>query len=151
MVSLVYEPNETDHDDLVLRVGTWANRSDSYYYALDHPGGQQPDPVAAMRALLTGWKAVVEACADGEVVWLPHDFSDQCSGWLRCHRRGDTFGVVDGWAGVEGWAFSPSDFEDAAGRLDDFTPHYDFGVPVYVERQQLLDDIQASLLELGTG
>ncbi len=145
VVSLVYEPNGTDHNDLILRLGTWANRSDSYYYVLDHAAAHEPDPVAAIRAMLMAWRAAVEACADGDVVWLPHDFSDQYSGWLRCLRRGDTCEVVDGWASVEGWAFYPSDFVDALGRLDDFRPHDDFGEPVRVDRQKLLVDIQASL------
>ncbi len=151
VVSLVYEPNETDHNDLILRVATWANRSDSYYYILDHAVGHEPDPVEAVRALLLGWRAAVEACADGEVAWLPHDFSDQYSGWLRCLRRGDTFEIVDGWAGVEGWAFYPSDFGEAVGCLDDFAPHDDFGEPVRVARQQFLADIQASRSALDDG
>lgn len=149
VVSLVYEPNGTDHHDLILRVATWANRSDSYYFVLDHAAGHEPDPASAVRALLSGWSAAVEACADGEVAWLPHDFSDQYSGWLRCLRRGDWFEIVDGWAGIEGWAFYPSDFRDALNRLEDFAPHDDFGKPVRIERQRLLTDIQASLSHLG--
>ncbi|MCB9684955.1 MAG: hypothetical protein H6738_15440 [Alphaproteobacteria bacterium] len=151
VVSLVYEPNGTDHHDVILRVATWAHRSDSYYYVLDHPVGQEPDPVAAIRALLVGWQAAVEACADGEVAWLAHHFSDRYSGWLRCLRRGDAFEIVDGWAGLEGWAFYPSDFAKVVGRLDDFTPHHDFGEPVRVARQQLLADIQASVSTLDDG
>lgn len=150
-VSLVYEPNGTEHRDLILRVGTWADRNDSYYFALDHPADQEPDAGGSVRAMLLGWLAAVETCADGEVAWLPHDFSDQHSGWLRCLRRGDAFEIVDGWAGLEGWAFYPSHFEEAVDRLDDFAPYDDFGEPERVERQQLLADIRASLSLLGRG
>ncbi|MEO0600384.1 MAG: hypothetical protein AAF211_03055, partial [Myxococcota bacterium] len=96
-MSLTYEPNGTEHHDLVLRVGTWAHRSDSYYYALDHTEGRPSDPSASLRALLRGWLEEVEACPDQETIFLPHDFSDQSSGWLRAHLRGETFALVDGW------------------------------------------------------
>ncbi|MCA9490347.1 MAG: hypothetical protein KC621_10495 [Myxococcales bacterium] len=150
VVSLVYEPNRTSHDDLVVRVGTWAARSDTYYYTLDPRAGKDGDPVGAIRALLKGWRAAVEACADGEVAWLPHDFSDQYTSWLRCPRDGDAFQIVDGTTGLEGYTFYPSDFGEAAGRLTDFTPCLYFGEPLRVARRQLLDDIGASLVHLAS-
>ncbi len=144
-VSLVYEPNGTDHSDLILRVGAWVHRSASYYYALDRSRGQPPDTVDAICALLAGWKERLGGCAEGQTVFLPHGFSDQGSRWLRCRREGDTFEIVDGCSRVEGWSFYPSDFEDAARRIGDYVPADGFGDPFVVDRESLLAGLDASL------
>jgi len=144
-LSLSFEPNGTGHDDLVLRLGTWAHRSDSYYYELDHPAGHPPDEARAIKELLASWVTAIEGCADGDEVFLPHAFFDQCSGWLRCTRRGDAFEIVDGWSGIEGWSMYPSDFTDKADAMSDFRVDGDFGAPVVVPRARLLADIEASI------
>ncbi|MCA9547709.1 MAG: hypothetical protein KC613_25070 [Myxococcales bacterium] len=144
-LSLTYEPNGTEHHDLVLRLGTWANRSDSYYYALDHAGGRRPDVVRSLRALLTHWATALTGCADGQAVLLPHAFHDQATGWLRCVRSGDTFHVEDGWSALEGWAIYPSDYAERAQGLTDFQPAPGFGPPLAIACTRLLADVQASL------
>lgn len=108
-MSLVFEPNGTDHDDLVLRVGSWAHRSDSYYHVLDPAFESGGGPAAAVRALLAQWKSSIRAAKNGAPFYLPHDFSDQCTGWLRGVREGDAVELVAGWSLVEGYTFFPSD------------------------------------------
>lgn len=147
-LSLTYEPNGSGHNDLVLRIGASARRSDSYYYQLDHAEDQPADEMRSIRELLTGWIAAVEGCGDGEEVLLPHAFFDQCSGWLRCSRRGESFEVVDGWSNIEGWSFNPSDFAEMAEEVADFRVDDDFGPPVVLSRASLLADIKASLAAL---
>ena len=198
IVSLTFEPNGTLHNDVVLRVGAWAHRSDSYYHAFDHPaealpgafkallgeptaerpslgealkmwaaaaqvrlasamgrGDSQPaDPhpqedklpgvIQSIRRLLLGWSAAVEACPNGNEVYLPHDFSDQCTAWLQCTRRGAAFHMVDGWSKMEGYSVSPSGFEEAARQLSDFEVMEDFGTPTVIPQAILLADIAAS-------
>jgi Zn-finger nucleic acid-binding protein len=142
-VSLVFEPNETDHDDLVLRVGKWAHRSDSYYYELDHPADEPSDTVASIRAMLSQWLSSVSSARVGDAVYLPHDFSDQCTGWIRCKRISKTdFEIVAGWSLVEGYSFYPSDYGDVAREMADFEPIEDFE-PFRISRQKLLADIVA--------
>jgi Zn-finger nucleic acid-binding protein len=144
VLSLVYEPNGTDHDDLVLRIGRQAHRSDSYYYGLDHAPGEQPDVAGSLLKLLDGWALAVQACGEGQTTYLPHAFFDQCSGWLCCTRLGDSFEVVDGWSEVEGWAFYPSDFADKAGSMNDFLPMDESAPPIVLAKTKLLADIEAS-------
>mgnify|MGYP006865037283 CR=1 FL=1 len=148
VLSLTFEPNGTGHDDLVLRLGAWAHRSDSYYYELDHAVDQSPDAVQSIRRLLTGWLAAVKGCGDGEEVLVPHALFDQCTGWLRCSRRGESFEVVDGWSNIEGWSFYPSDFSETAKEVADLRIEEGFGPPLILSRDHLLADIDASLTAL---
>lgn len=145
VLSLTYEPNGTSHDDVLLRVGTWAERSDSYYYELDHRPDEPVDAARAIRALLRSWVTDIESCADGDKVFLPHAFFDQCTGWLRCTRSGSVFQVVDGWSNIEGFSIYPSDYADRAKAMSDFRPHDEFGGPVVLNQSKLLSDIQASI------
>lgn len=149
ILSLTYEPNGTGHDDVLLRLGAWAHRSDTYYYALDHRPDEPADEVRSLCDLLRGWLTAIKGCGDGEVVYLPHAFYDQCSGWLRCARSGQTFQVVDGWSSVEGWSFYPSDYADAAAAISDYRVDPDFGDPVVLTPAKLLSDVQASVDALG--
>ena len=144
-LSLTFEPNTTGHNDLVLRLGPWAHRSDSYYYELDHAVDQPANTVRAIRAMLASWNAALAGCCDGRDVFLPHAFFDQCSGWLRCSRHGDFFHIVDGWSDVEGWSFYPSDFAEKAGALVDFHVHGDFGQPITMSRARVQADVEASV------
>jgi hypothetical protein len=146
LVSFVFESNETDHDDLVLRVGEWAHRSDSYYYELDHPDGTKPDTVASITTMLSQWISSVDQAKVGDSIYLPHDFSDQCTGWLRCKRVSETdFEIVAGWSSIEGYSFYPSDYGEVASGMSDFSPIEDIE-PFRMSRQKLLADIEASRL-----
>ena len=140
-VSFVFEPNGTDHDDLVLRVGGWEHRSDSYYYALDDRVGPPRDTVAAIRGLLAQWTIRVRA-AEG-IFYLPYDFSDQCTGWLRGCVEGESISLVPGWSNREGYSFHPSDHLEVAGELSDFAPLDDVA-PCVISREALLLDIEES-------
>ena len=142
-MKLDYQPNGTHHGDVVLQVGSWTTRCDSYFFGLDRAAGR-PAPQASLRALLAGWQAEVQACDQGGVAWLPYDFSDQGSGWLRCTLYSDVFEVVAGYSSLEGWAFYPSGFRGGVARLSDFQVLEDFGRARRRERAALIEDIRAS-------
>lgn len=83
--------------------------------------------VESIRQLLKQWASSIRSAEVGETVYLPHDFSDECSGWLRCElASGDEFQVVAGWSNVEGYSFDPSDYGEVARRMSDFNPLEDF-------------------------
>jgi len=97
-VSLVLEPNGTDHRDLILRLGPFVHRSDSYYYALDHPVGVRASAAGSLRLLLAWWHHVVSQSSEGaEPFCLAHDFSDQCTGWIQGTVRGGEVRLIPGW------------------------------------------------------
>ncbi len=105
-------PGSGGHDDLVLRLGDWSHRCDSYYFALDEniAGEGRTHVIAVMRALLDQWKAHASSLADGAAVFMPFDFSDQCTAWLRISREGTQVSIRAGWSDLEGYSFFPSDY-----------------------------------------
>ena len=72
--------------------------------------------------MLGAWLQALLAAADGELIYLPFDFSDEYTRWIACQRDGDQLLVVFGWAEVEGWAISPSDFSEYQKDLPGFSP-----------------------------
>ena len=112
--SLTFEPNGTDHDDLVLRFAGELYRADSYYLALDPGLDPEREDEAKVRAvlqrMLEGWRDAVRALEPGDATYLAYDFSDQCTAWLRLARDATTemLTIERGWSTVEGWTLSPS-------------------------------------------
>ncbi len=148
VVSLVLEDNGTEHDDLVVRVGTWAHRADSYYHALDHRPDSPPDTLSSIRAMLSQWLDVTSEAKDGTSFYLPFDFSDQCTGWLRGQGEDGGVTIQPGWSSREGWSFYPSTFH-----VEGIAPT-DFRVapgsqPLSIPVSDLIDDIRRSLALLG--
>jgi hypothetical protein len=125
-VSLQFEDNGRFHDDLVLRLGDQHWRCDSYYLLIDR--GMLADREDAskvrdvLRRLLEQWHSSVAALHEGETCYLPYDFSDQCTAWLRCEAVGTDLKVQRGWAGVEGWSFFPSEVGELTKNLTGFRP-----------------------------
>lgn len=111
-LSLRYEANGTAHDDLVLRFAgeTWIG--DSYYLALDRkvlPEDESPTKVkVVLRTLLEYWFSIILNLENDGTTFLPFDFSDQSTGWLRCQREGNEITVSQGQALVEGHSLFPS-------------------------------------------
>jgi hypothetical protein len=107
-------PATGGHDDLLLRLGGWSQRCDSYYFAIeaedDGPGVDAGRVAKVMLALLRQWRDRVLQLADSAIVYLPYDFSDQCTGWLRVQRSGAQLEITVGWSSIEGYSFNPSDF-----------------------------------------
>jgi hypothetical protein len=105
-------PATGGHDDLSLRLGGWTHRCDSYYFAIEAEdvGPGTAAVVKVIQALLRHWRDRVLQLTDGAVVYLPYDFSDQCTAWLRVQRTGTQVEVQAGWSSVEGYSFVPSDF-----------------------------------------
>ena len=150
-LSLTYEPNGTDHADLVLRLGDREHRGDSYYFVLDR--GLLPDQEdgakirAVLYRLLEQWTAAVEGLREREVVHLPFDFSDQCTGWLAVASIDEaSVSITSGWSDVEGWSFMPSEIGPHLRHLPDFRPD---GDAVSMDRARLLAAIRASMQRTG--
>src|SRR5688500_6083286 len=125
-LSLEFKDNDTAHDDRILRFAGQSWVCDSYYLALDRellPDREDADKDrAVLRRLLEQWRSAVENVPDGGRVYLPYDFSDQYTGWLRCQRSGSVMDVCRGWAEVEGWSFFPSAVGEYLTDLHGFRP-----------------------------
>jgi hypothetical protein len=115
-LSLRFEDNDSAHNDLILHFADERHVCDSYYLALDQglfPNIESAGKVrAVLCCLLAQWLAAVDGLQDGGKIWLPYDFSDQCTGWLQCAREGEQVEVSQGWSTLEGWGLNPSNLGD---------------------------------------
>lgn len=111
-ISLVFKDNGSLHHDLVLSVGGQDFVCDTYYLALDQSISADREDAGKVRMvlarLLIQWLDSLNKIPDGGTVYLPYDFSDQCTGWLECRRAGSDVSVSRGWAVKEGWSLTPS-------------------------------------------
>ncbi|MGW6584808.1 hypothetical protein [Streptomyces globisporus] len=112
------------HDDLRLRIDSYEHRCDSYYFALDDspivPGGLG----SKLSRLLEQWILQIDSLRDGGgTAYLPYDFSDQCTAWLRVTSNDGQVAVVQaGWSPIEGWRIYPSDYLSEAPAVTEFDP-----------------------------
>jgi hypothetical protein len=110
------------HGDLVLRLGTYRHTSDSYYLAVDHSPTAGATVEENLVRLLDQWIQQLRQLTPGGTAFLPFDFSDQCTAWLRVDcSDADRAAVQAGWSAIEGWRILPSSFTDAA-EPEDFAP-----------------------------
>lgn len=140
-LSLVYEPSGSDHNDLVLRLGPWTRRVDTYYFALDRSGSV----AEVLGGLLRQWSEFVQGLVPGGLTHLVYDFSDQYSGWLRVSFDGEELWIEPGWSKLEGYAFYPSDTGQQARELADFEADPEFGEPLKVSKRRFDRCIQECL------
>jgi hypothetical protein len=92
-LSLRYEDNGTLHDDIQLQLENETWTCDSYYFALDRNVQEDDESTTKVKAvlskLLEQWLTVATDLPDAGTAFLPFDFSDQCTAWVRCQRLGD--------------------------------------------------------------
>jgi hypothetical protein len=147
-LSLRYKDDGTEHDDLCLCFAGQTQVCDSYYFAIDRgmrPDEESPAKVkAVLHRLLEQWLTTVANLPEGGTAFLPYDFSDQGTGWLRCERAGNEIVMSQGWSKVPGHSVFPSTVGDYLSNLPDF--HVD-GPTTKSSREDLQQAIRASLPE----
>ncbi len=79
-------------------------------------------PIEGCIALVREWLRLLLELRDGQQVFLPFDFSDEFTRWLTIRREGREATAVLGWSTVEGWAISPSNLDEHAHSLPEFSP-----------------------------
>ena len=123
-LSLTFHDNKTGHQDIVLRFAEQEWICDSYYFAIDSELLPDIEDDRKIRAVLLRlheqWLEAVHGLKFGEIAYLPFDFSDQCTGWLRCTATLTGYLVVQGWSSIEGWSFSPSAVGGLLHKLEGF-------------------------------
>jgi hypothetical protein len=148
MIQLLFEDNQSAHADLVLQTPTDECRCDSYYFLIDsnfERDNESPEKVVrGLAALLGKWQSAVVNAADDGTVFLPFDFSDEYTGWLKCEFNGAVANVTRGWS--EMGAVFPSDSEKWMTSLSDFQVADD-SASFSIERLELLSAIAANLKE----
>ncbi|MEV5613573.1 hypothetical protein [Streptomyces sp. NPDC052225] len=125
-LALKFERRSTKgaHSDLRLWIGPYRHRCDSYYFAIDESPTALRHLGASLARLLDQWmEQVDELRSSGGVAYLPYDFSDQCTAWLRVSSAdGCAANVQAGWSLVEAWGIEPSNYRATAPEIKDFDP-----------------------------
>lgn len=148
MIRLVIEENGTNHDDLVLKYAGGEHRCDTYFILLDEDSNTDEVSTLALRrairALLTEWLAAVEEAQDVDTLYLPFDFSDQCTAWIRCKFDHVDVTLDIGWSLIEGWSFSPKTIRDIVRKVPDFSA-IESARPIAMDRATLADAIKVNI------
>lgn len=107
---------------IVVQIGEECRIGDSYYLSIDPQEPEHdPSPTAGLRTLLLSWIRELSS-SDGDLIYLPFDFSDEYTRWLACQKIADQVLVVCGWAQVEGWAIRPANFREYVHAVPNFRP-----------------------------
>jgi hypothetical protein len=145
-LSLRFEDNNSQHNDLVLQLDDRVWIVDSYYLSLDNTVGSAIDKPSHVRAvlqlMLEQWLVAIQALAEGETVYLPYDFQDEDTGWLRFRREGVNFEVCAGRADVAGYSFSPLSIGTHLKGLRNFRPE---GEPVRGLAESVIRSVRDSI------
>ncbi|MFC6015197.1 hypothetical protein ACFP2T_03185 [Plantactinospora solaniradicis] len=121
-IGLVRTTDREVHGDLLLRLGTYRHTCDSYYLAIDDSPAAGATIEEDLARLLDQWVQQLRQLTPAGVVFLPFDFSDQCTAWLRVECPDVDRAVVQaGWSSLEGYSIMPSTFTEAA-TPEDFAP-----------------------------
>jgi len=141
-VSVIWEPNGTLHQDILLKAGPIVRRCDSYYYDLDHVASTEE----SIKSLLNQWTKLVKSAVVGETIYLPYGFDDEYTEWLKCDLLPESsFEIIFGMSHTEGWSFMPSDFIQISSELSDFeTTDLYKNNSLTITQKKLLEDIELS-------
>ncbi|MFP9097888.1 hypothetical protein ACLI09_02440 [Flavobacterium sp. RHBU_24] len=113
------ENNTEGHNDLLFSVpGLVEECFDSYYFIIAEG---MPSVKKTLAALLDFWVQKIKALQEGNVIYLPIDFSDQYTGCLRVEMEADKLMVDYGYSLREGWCINPRNPEDFYNSVTDFT------------------------------
>ncbi|MEZ6066609.1 MAG: methyltransferase [Planctomycetaceae bacterium] len=149
-VSLRLVAMEAGREKLELRLGDWIHRGSTYYLQLDPKAGKSkvdPDGADArvsLTRLLEQWRDAIAVAEVGKTFFLPFDFDDESTGWLRGRANGDAITFDVGWSELEGWKFLPSRISAAAQQVSDFDRRDDAPV-ITAPRAEWLRLVEASI------
>lgn len=113
----------TNGEQFRVQVGEEVRTGDLYYLGIDprNKDHECSSDVGLMR-LIDGWIETIITNDGNCTFYLPFDFSDEFTRWLACEKSDSEIMVVCGWADVEGWSFSPSEFSEQSRDLNGFRP-----------------------------
>jgi len=137
-ISLAFEDNGRLHGDLVLQIGGENWRCDSYFLWCENPQSDAdhvPIVQSVLAALIGQWVNAIRTMVPESSCYLPYDFSDQSTGWLRCTLHGSNVRVQRGWSAIEGWSFAPSNVGEFLGSVPDFKAN---GPTFIISREAML-------------
>lgn len=139
----------TQEGQFEVSVGEETRRGDLYYLGIDpRTRDHECSNELGLLRLVEGWITAIIDHDSADVFYLPFDFTDESTQWLACQKHDDKITIVCGWALVEGWSISPSDFQKAASELIGFQPDTPVN-PQTFYRPRFLSDLRRVRAELA--
>ena len=140
--SMMYEANGTNHFDLVLRLGRYTKRSDSYFLLKEKENQDASVSLSRIGVLIESWIHNTEKVVDENPFYLPYDLSDQYTGWLVLQITGNQISIQIGYSSIEGWRLGL--YTDLVRSLPELT--LDENIPALkIDKQDLLRDLRRNL------
>ena len=125
MLRLTFDDQGTQQGDILLECGEYVRHVDSYFFALDPAVRELPESQRirfSLEKLLDQWLTVVQNALPGQSVFLPFEFADEYTGWLRVTIEGDRARCRPGWSAIPGHTVHPSNISRFQSKVSDFDP-----------------------------
>ena len=125
MLRLTFDDQGTQRGDILLECGEYVRHVDSYYFALDPAVQDRPQDQrirTSLERLLDQWLTALQHATPGQSVFLPFEFADEYTGWLRVTVEGGRVCCRPGWSAIPGHAVYPSNFSQYQAHVSDFDP-----------------------------
>ena len=150
MLRLTFDDQGTRHGDILLECGDYARHVDSYYFGLDPALKHLPEKLrvrTALEMLLDQWLVAVREAAPDQSVFLPFEFADEYTGWLRVTVEGDRMRCRPGWSAIPGHAVYPTKIGPQLSHVADFDPIPD-AEDLVVSQVALVEAIELNRLDV---
>ncbi|PRX56651.1 hypothetical protein [Flagellimonas meridianipacifica] len=118
----IIENNGGGHNDLLFEIPKLIGQQkfDTYYFALAiEPKHGIAEIKNAVARLIDSWNKKQAELKNGQVIYLPIDFSDQYTGCLRVEKKNDLT-LSYGFSRREGWRGDPMNPVDYFESITDF-------------------------------
>jgi len=128
MTNLIYleiiENEGNGHEDLVFEIPELVKQQkfDTYYFSLAiEPKSGIEEIKSALAVLISSWNQKQMGLENGQVIYLPIDFSDQYTGCLKVEKNND-LKLTYGYSKREGWSVNPINPSEYYESITDFEP-----------------------------
>jgi hypothetical protein len=147
----IIDNGQRGHDDLLFSIPDLIGdrEFDSYYFWLAiEPAETTADLKYAVSELLCYWHDKVEESENGDIIFLPIDFSDQYTGCLKVQNSDDELVLTFGFSRRAGWAVSPIDPGNYFREVNDFEADSD--KQISVDRVTFISALDRQIKKLRT-
>ena len=128
----IIENDKGGHEDLIFEIPNLISQQkfDSYYFALAiEPKNGIKEIKNAVAELIASWNKKQAEMENGQVIYLPIDFSDQYTGCLRVEKKND-LNLKYGFSRREGWTVDPINPTEYYESISDFDTENDKSLTV---------------------
>ena len=154
MIDFRLNRNRTGHEDIVFLLGSYSRICDSYYFFVDYtfdPDDESVDKaLKVMRKLLQQWINAVDSLVEGQIIYLPFEFSDQYTGCVECTLSQDEILISAGYSNREAWRSWPNNISTYINSINDFKAFKEFAnCVVKMAKSRFREDVTRAIERLG--